>query len=395
MLLDLNHFKYINDTLGHPVGDVVLRQVSNRLQGVLRDGDTLARLGGDEFALLLPLVDDSRHAAERVAQKIQACFREPFMFGGNELYLGVAICITSYPENGQDSDTLVRRADMAMYTSKRDNIPYVFYKAGLEEPYRMQIHLISNIKKGLRQNEFELHYQPKLDLNTGETNGLEALIRWHHPEQGQLMPNDFIPLAEQMGLMKELTEWVMATALKQNREWYNNGICKPVAINVSARSFQDHNFVQSVKNAIEIAEVSPECLELEITENILMSNIDFAAKIIKSLSDIGVKVAIDDFGTGYSSLAYLKRLPIDHLKIDKSFVKNMDHDGNDAAIVMSVIDLGHNLGFKVVAEGVERHEPMLMLKNLGCDTAQGYHISRPMPTADVTSWLRQASRSLI
>lgn len=387
MLLDLNHFKYINDTLGHPAGDVVLRQASDRLKGVLRDGDTLARLGGDEFAILLPMVDDSKAAAEIVAKKIQACFKEPYMFSDNELYLGVAIGVTSFPENGEDSDTLVRCADMAMYTSKRGNIPYVMYKAGLDEPYSKQIHLVSNIKKGLRQNEFELHYQPKVDLISGETNGVEALIRWQHPEQGHLLPNEFIPVAEQMGLMKELTEWVMATALQQNRDWRGNGICKPIAINVSARSFQDHNFVQSVKNALEIADVPPDCLELEITENILMSNIDFAAKIIRSLSDLGVKVAIDDFGTGYSSLSYLKRLPIDQLKIDKSFVMNMDRDGNDAAIVMSVIDLGHNLGFKVVAEGVERLKPMQMLRSLGCDTAQGYHISRPMPTAEATNWL--------
>lgn len=390
MLLDLNHFKYINDTLGHPAGDLVLRQVSNRLQGVLRDGDTLARLGGDEFALLLPMVNDARAAAIKVAQKIQACFREPYMFGGNELYLGVAIGITRYPDNGQDADTLVRCADMAMYTCKRANAAYQFYQTGLDEPYRKQIHLVSNIKKALRQNEFELHYQPKVILSNGQTNGLEALIRWHHPEQGRLLPNEFIPVAEQMGLMKELTEWVIATALRQNKAWLGSGINTTVAVNVSARSFQDHHFVRSVKNALEMADVSADCLELEITENTLMSNIDFAADIIRSLSDIGVKVAIDDFGTGYSSLAYLKRLPIDQLKIDKSFVKNMDRDDNDAAIVRSVIDLGHNLGFKVVAEGVERPQPMQMLKNLGCDIAQGYHISRPMPTVATTSWLSQA-----
>ncbi len=205
-----------------------------------------------------------------------------------------------------------------------------------------------------------------------------------------MLPSDFIPVAEQMGLMKELTEWVIATALQQNKAWLDNGITTTVAVNVSARSFQDHHFVRSVKNALETAQVSPECLELEITENTLMSNIDFAADIIRALSDMGVKVAIDDFGTGYSSLSYLKRLPIDQLKIDKSFVKNMDRDENDAAIVMSVIELGHNLGFKVVAEGVERQEPMQMLINLGCDIAHGYHISRPMPAAAITGWLGMA-----
>ena len=387
LLLDLNHFKYVNDTLGHAAGDVVLCQVSHRLKEVLREGDTLARLGGDEFAILLPLADDGKLAAINVANKIQTCFNKPYFFGGNELYLGVAIGITTYPQHGDDADTLVRCADMAMYTSKRNHQPYQFYKSGLDEPYRKQIQLVSSIKNGLKQDEFELYYQPKIHLETGKTSGLEALIRWQHPTQGHLSPAHFIPIAEQMGLMKELTEWVIATALKQNQHWGNNGIHTPVAINVSARSFQDHNFVQSVKNALEISQTSPENLEIEITENTLMSNIDSAIKIIKSLSDLGIRISIDDFGTGYSSLSYLKRLPIDELKIDQSFVKNMDTDKNDAAIVMSVIDLGHNLGFKVVAEGVERKEPMQMLRDLGCDTAQGYHISRPMPTANVASWL--------
>jgi len=387
MLLDLNHFKYVNDTLGHAAGDVVLRQVSHRLEEELREGDTLARLGGDEFAILLPLVNEGESAAIKVADKIQDCFNKPYFYGGNELYLGVAIGITIYPQHGDDADTLVRCADMAMYTSKRNNQPYQFYESGLDEPYRKQIQLVSSIKNGLKQDEFELYYQPKIHLETGRTSGLEALIRWQHPTQGHLSPAHFIPVAEQMGLMKELTEWVIATALKQNQHWSSNGIHTPVAVNVSARSFQDQNFVQSVKNALELSQTSPENLELEITENTLMSNIDSAIDIIKSLSDLGVRVSIDDFGTGYSSLSYLKRLPIDELKIDQSFIKNMDKDKNDAAIVMSVIDLGHNLGFKVVAEGVERKEPMQMLKDLGCDTAQGYHISRPMPTANVASWL--------
>jgi len=387
MLLDLNHFKYVNDTLGHAAGDVVLCQVSHRLENLLRAGDTLARLGGDEFAILLPLVDNGKSAAIKVANKIQTCFNKPYFFGGNELYLGVAIGITIYPRHGDDANTLVRCADMAMYTSKRNNQPYQFYKSGLDEPYRKQIHLVSSIKNGLKQDEFELYYQPKIQLETGNTSGLEALIRWQHPTNGHLSPAEFIPIAEQMGLMKELTEWVIATALKQNQRWSRNGIHTPVAVNVSARSFQDHNFVQSIKNALEISQTSPENLELEITENTLMSNIDSAIDIIKSLSDLGIRISIDDFGTGYSSLSYLKRLPIDELKIDQSFVKNMDTDKNDAAIVMSVIDLGHNLGFKVVAEGVERKEPMQMLRDLGCDTAQGYHISRPMPTAAVAGWL--------
>jgi diguanylate cyclase (GGDEF)-like protein len=388
MLLDLNHFKYVNDTLGHPVGDTILHQVAQRLKGILRDGDTLARLGGDEFAVLLPLEESRQHPAQTVAKKIHNSFNEPYKYAETEIYLGVAIGIASYPDDAQDADTLVRRADMAMYVSKRNDLPYQFYEAGVDEPPK-QLQLISQMKQGLRKQEFELHFQPKINLANGHTAGAEALIRWSHPKHGTLMPDSFIPIAEKMGLINEVTDWVLASALQHSKRWRENGVHIPVAINVSARSFQDRNFFRNIQNALAIADASPDSLELEITENTLMSNIDYGAEVLRNLSKLGIAVAIDDFGTGYSSLSYLQRLPIDQLKIDRSFVQEMDNNDNDAAIVRSVIDLGHNLGIKVIAEGVERQDSMTILKNLGCDAAQGYHISRPMPATQFDSWLQE------
>lgn len=391
MLLDLNHFKYVNDNHGHPVGDNILHQAAQRLKNILRDGDTLARLGGDEFAVLLPLEDDRRHPAISVAQKIHSSFQEPFKHTSNELHLGVAIGIASYPDDAVDADTLIRRADKAMYISKRNDIPYQFYEAGADEPSK-QLQLMGQIKQGLQRHEFELHFQPKINLSSGETNGVEALIRWHHPKHGTLMPESFIALAEKMGVINEMTGWVLTAALQQAQRWRENGINIPVAINVSARSFLDPNLLKNIQNALIVADASPETLELEITENTLMANIDHGAEVLRALRKLGIAIAIDDFGTGYSSLSYLKRLPIDQLKIDGSFVQEMDHDDNDAAIVRSVIDLGHNLGIKVIAEGVERPDSMIILKELGCDAAQGFHIGRPMPAAQFHEWLQQTVR---
>ncbi len=385
MQLDLNLFKCINDTLGHSAGDVILRQVARRLKNSLRDGDTLARMGGDEFGVLLPQEDNSHQAAETVADKIQECFQHPYLYGGHKLYLGVSIGIAVYPDDSVEPETLVRWADIAMYTSKQNNSAYEYYTPELDEPSK-RLHLISQMKQGLHNQEFELHFQPKINLQDGETNGFEALMRWHHPQQGYLMPDTFIPIAEKMGLIHELTEWALADALKQSKAWHNLGIHAPVAVNLSPHSFQDKKFLKHILTALDMAETTPEFLELEITENTLMANIESAANILRALSKIGVAIAIDDFGTGYSSLSYLKKLPIDQLKIDKSFVIDMDNDENDAAIVRSVIDLGHNLGLKVVAEGVERQESISLLRELGCDSAQGFHIGKPMSFQQLSTW---------
>jgi len=390
MLLDLDRFKQINDTLGHLVGDAVLQQVANRIKKALRDSDTPARLGGDEFAVLLPTEDDGKHAARRVAQKIQECFAASFIHADSELDLGVSIGIATYPGDGEDADTLVRRADMAMYTSKRNDIPYQFYEQGLDESPQL-LRLMSQVKQALLNQEFELYFQPKIALSDNHASGVEALIRWNHPQHGFLMPGRFIPMAEKMKLINEVTDWVLVQALRQYKLWRAMGIHTPIAINVSASTILNRNFVQGIKSALDLAGISSDCIELEITEDTLMSNIDHCMETLKTLSNMGVTIAIDDFGTGYSSLSYLKRLPIDHLKIDRSFVQNMNNDDNDAAIVRSVIDLGHNLGIKVIAEGVEHLESLVMLKKLGCDAAQGFHIGRPMPAAHVDTWFQQAA----
>lgn len=390
MMLDLNHFKPINDTLGHPAGDTILKQVAARLKGALRESDTLARLGGDEFAVLLPAEDDCKHSALVVSRKLHDCFEAPFNHAGNELYLGVSIGIATYPKDGQDADTLVRRADMAMYASKRNNLPYQFYKKSLDEsPKRLR--LMSQLKRSLRNREFELHFQPKIALSDGQVSGVEALIRWNHPEHGTLMPDSFIPIAEKMKLINDVTDWVLVNALQQFKQWRKMDIHTPIAINVSASSFKDRNFLNNIQTALAIADVPPECIEIEITENTLMSDIDQCTDILKTLSKMGIAIVIDDFGTGYSSLAYLKKLPIDHLKIDRSFVQDMDHHNSDTAIVRSVIELGHNLGIKVIAEGVERMDSLKILKELGCDAAQGYHIGRPMPAEQVDAWFKAAA----
>jgi diguanylate cyclase (GGDEF)-like protein len=390
MFLDLNRFKQINDTLGHPVGDIVLKMVAERLKGALRSSDTLARLGGDEFAVLLPAEDDEKRSALTVAKKIQVCFDKPFIHAGHELYLGVSIGISAYPDDGRDSDTLVRRADTAMYMSKRNDLAHQFYEKDMDaSPKRLR--LMSQIKQGLRNQEFELHFQPKIALSDGRTSGVEALIRWNHPQHGILMPDCFIPMAEKMKLINDVNDWVLAKALQQFKQWRALGIHAPIAINVPASSFQDPNFLKNIRTALDAAEIPPDSVELEITENTLMSNIDHCTEILKSLSKLGIAIAIDDFGTGYSSLTYLKRLPIDHLKIDRSFVQDMNHDDNDAAIVRSVIDLGHNLGIKVIAEGVEHRDSLAILRELGCDAAQGFHIGRPMPAAQVDGWFKQAA----
>ena len=388
LLLDLNHFKYINDTLGHFAGDVVLEQVASRLRKCLRSIDTLARLGGDEFAILLPMVEDGKVAAEKVSKKVIECFHEPYVYESHELYVGVAIGISTYPDCGEDASALIKHADIAMYASKKGGIPYQYFEQGLEDNYSNQVHIMSQLKNSLRNNEFVLHYQPKVDLLTNTICGMEALIRWHHPEKGLLSPDQFIPVSEQMGFIHDITDWVLCAAIKQSQAWRESGVNVPVAVNVSARSFQDPKFIHHVREALQMAGATPECLELEITENTLMNNIEFCADNIKQLSDMGISIAIDDFGTGYSSLSYLKRLPIHQLKIDKSFIQNMDRDKDDSAIVLSVIELGHNLGLKVVAEGVERQESMLMLKELGCDAVQGFHIGHPMDHASLTPWLK-------
>lgn len=393
LLLDLNRFKYINDTLGHPVGDLILRMVAQRLKDVLRSSDTIARFGGDEFAVLLPSIDDGMVVAQRVAGKIQDCFQTPFKHGSHELHLGASIGISLYPQDGHDLAVLMRRADIAMYTSKRQHLPFQFHKPGLEEEYDRKLRIGGQIKEAILNHEFQLLYQPRMRMNGNGIDGVEALIRWQHPQQGMLTPDQFLPHAEQSGLMAELSDWILRSALQQAQDWRELGLNIPVSINISARSFQNQNFVASIKHALSNSNAPPQSLELEITENTLMNHSERSVKTVKELADIGVNIAIDDFGTGFSSLSHLKQLPVKLLKIDGSFINNMTHCTRDSAVVSSVIDMGHKLGFEVSAEGVEHLDTFTSLQHMGCDQAQGYHIGMPMVGDQLASWLQQQAKA--
>ena len=389
MLMDLDHFKEINDTLGHPAGDKVLIDVSQRLQTVLRKSDTLARLGGDEFGILLPHAKDGRYTAKRIAEKIQQAFVCPFHFEDNELFLGASVGITIYPEHGDDVATLMSRADVAMYGTKDTKDGYMFYEAKLDPHAQQNLLLSGDLRHALERNELVLHYQPKIDLATNTVMGAEALIRWQHPEHGLIPPDEFIPLAERTGLIRPITDWVIKTAVKQSKQWRNAGHEMRIAVNVSARSFQNsEGLAERIDSILKSLDMPADSLEVEITENLLMSDITNVFSMLKQISDLGVTIAIDDFGTGYSSLAYLKTLPLHTLKIDKSFVLDMATDENDAVIVRSTIDLAHNLGFSVVAEGIENAETLEILVELGCDGAQGYYFSKPLPADQFFDWMQ-------
>ena len=386
MLMDLDHFKEINDTLGHPAGDAILRLVAERLKAVLRDTDTLARLGGDEFAILLPEIKDGRKTAEKVAKNILASFKKPFLHAGQELYLGAGIGVTVFPEHGEEIDTLMSRADVAMYGAKHRDVAHVFYDAATDPHTPARLQLSGELRRALDQQEFELYYQPQIDLVQRRVVGVEALIRWRHPQRGILLPDQFIPMAERMGLINPITDWVMAEALKQCRIWRAAGCHLRVAVNMAGRSFQQPDLVEKILALLESVGTLPECLEIEITENVLMADIEHGAKILQRLNEAGITITIDDYGTGHSSLAYLKKLPLHTLKIDKSFVLDMARDENDAVIVRSTVDLAHNLGYRVVAEGVEDEETLDLLGVLGCDSIQGYFLREPESIADINEW---------
>ncbi len=396
MLMDLDHFKEINDTLGHLAGDEVLRQVAQRLRSVLRESDTLARLGGDEFAVLLSDAQATEAAATKVAKNILDCFVEPFWFDKSELYLGVGIGVAVFPDHGDDAGVLMSRADVAMYAAKHTDVGFLFYDPKTDPHTQERLQLSSDLRHALERNEFVLYYQPQIDIRSGSIIGVEALIRWNHPEHGMIFPDQFIPFAESTGLIGPITEWVLRTAIAQCKTWQTAGTELRISLNVTARSFQDPLLVDKLESLLSGGEtrLAPERIEIEITENILMVDIEHGAKAIGRLRDLGVSVAIDDFGTGYSSLAYLKKLPIHSIKIDKSFVLNMTEDDNDAVIVRSTIDLAHNLGFLVVAEGVETRDALDLLAVLGCDHAQGYHISRPLPADELILWIKNSSGSI-
>ena len=392
MVLDLDRFKTINDTHGHVAGDLVLQTVAVRLQDTLRASDTIARLGGDEFALLLPTIKDG-NTALLTANKVVQALRQPMPIDGLVLDVGASIGIALFPHDGVEKSELLRRADSAMYAAKRAGTGACLYAAthdigdaAAEERHLLQRELAAAIEGG---TQFLLHYQPKVDLDAGRINGIEALLRWDHPRHGLLYPDDFIPLAEESGLGTRLTTAVLDLALARCRSLQAAGHALTVSVNVSASNLRDETFPAIVTAALKRAGVLATSLELEVSETAIMLDPTRSIRTVTRLAEMGVQVAIDDFGTGYSSLAYLKKLPIAKIKIDKSFVIDMEARGAEAEIVRSIIGLGHSLGFNVVAEGVETQTAWNWLKMWGCNALQGYRLSRPMPEERLDGWLKE------
>jgi diguanylate cyclase (GGDEF)-like protein len=387
MILDLDRFKEVNDTLGHHNGDLLLQEIGARLRAGLRSADSVARLGGDEFGLLLPHVADGAEAIE-LGERIRTVLRRPFTLQGVTLDLDACIGVALYPEHGDDVDTLLQRADVAMYLAKDDHSGCELYAPERDEYSPHRLALAAELRRALDERELVLHYQPKADLGSGRIVAVEALVRWQHPEHGLLGPDQFIPLAEATGLVRELTLYVLDASLAQLRSWRDEGIDIRVAVNLSARDLYDLTLPETAARMLVERGVPASSLELEITESVIVADPMRARAILSRLSEMGVVLAIDDYGTGYSSLGYLKRLPIDQMKIDRSFVMQMADDRNDAAIVRSTVELARNLGLQVVAEGVETAAAWTHLKTLGCDFAQGYYLSKPVPAAEIDALVR-------
>ena len=385
MLLDLDRFKEINDTLGHQTGDAVLVHLAERLKEVARASDTVARLGGDEFALVLPGVEDASTALF-VAERIRRALDDPFVVDELTLELETSIGIAIFPRDGADIEQLLKRADIALYASKDSHVPVV-YATEHDLHSTEGLGLVAQIRKALEHDELFVQFQPEVELATGATRRVEALVRWNHPERGLLWPDSFIPLACQSALVRPITRFVLDTALQQCRAWKDAGIEVGVAINLAARDLSDSRLEEEVTEALRRWKVEPHMLELEIPESAVMSERERVHKMLARLSERGVRVAVDDFGSGYASLSHLKQLPVDVLKIDQSFVQNLGRNEEDDAIVRSTIDLAHSLGIVVVAEGVESEDVLARLRALGCDLAQGYCLARPAPAEDITAWL--------
>jgi diguanylate cyclase (GGDEF)-like protein/PAS domain S-box-containing protein len=384
LLIDLDRFKEINDTLGHHRGDLLLRQIGPRLKAALRPSDTIARMGGDEFGVLLPLSE--RRDATVVANKIIEALKEPFLIECLPISVEASIGIAISPDHGVTPDALIQRADVAMYLAKETNSGFIIYHPEQDRHSPRRLALMGELRYAIEKDQLFLLYQPKIDLKTNRVVGAEALIRWKHPERGVVPPDQFIIPAEKTGLIKPLTGWVLNAAFAQCMEWQKKGLKLKIAVNLSVRNIQDRRFYDQLLEIQKAHGISPDCIELEITESVIMADMAFAMERLTHLSEIGFQICIDDFGTGYSSLGYLSRLPVHQIKIDKSFVIQMKSDHN-RAIVKSTIDLGHDLDLKVVAEGVETEMVLKELTALGCDVAQGYYISRPVPEDEFKTWL--------
>jgi diguanylate cyclase len=384
LLLDLNRFKEVNDTLGHQYGDHLLLQVADRLRGSLRDSDSVARLGGDEFAILLPV--SGWEEAQAATQRVGAALHDPFSLYDIALDVDASIGI-ALAEPGDGVETLLRHADVAMYEAKTAHQPFARYESSRDDNNLSRLVLLGDLRRGITTGELTLHYQPKISTGTGTLSSVEALVRWQHPTLGLLWPDQFIPLAESTAIIHALTTEVLHLALSQARKWADAGRPIPVAVNISARSLLDPRFPAHIQELLDAHGVAPYLLSLELTETAVMTNHDLALTVLRALDSMGVSLSIDDFGTGYSSMSYLKTLPVKELKIDRSFVIGMAEDPDSAVIVRSAVDLGHNLGLTVVAEGVQDSITRSDLTDMGCDLLQGYQICRPIPARELELWI--------
>ncbi len=388
-MIDLDGFKTINDTLGHHYGDLLLQQVASRIQNLLRKSDTLARFGGDEFCILLPSIADRRHAVD-FARKVMAAMEQPFFFEEQPYKVGMSIGIALYPEHGSDDILLMRHADVAMYMAKKNHLDYIIYDAEQDKNSISRLSLMWDLRQALEQHELRLEYQPIFDLRSRRLDAVEILVRWHHPQRGLVMPAEFISLAEQANLIKPLTVWVLEEAIRQCRRWLEQDRDFRISVNLSPRSLQDREHPRRLMDIVESSRIPARRFIMELTESAIIADPQRAREILEDFNALGVCLAIDDFGTGYSSLSSLKKLPLDILKIDKSFIQDMTRNKDDFVIVQSTIELAHNMGLQVVAEGVASDEILQQLEELNCDKVQGFHLGRPLSAARLEYWLDES-----
>ena len=395
IFIDLDRFKNINDSLGHDAGDHLLIEVGKRFTDCMREGDTIARLGGDEFTIVLEDVKQIEDVSI-IAHKILNTMIEPFNIDGHEIYISPSIGITLYPIDDMDENNLLKNADAAMYKAKEGGRNcFRFYTADMNEHLVEKMQLEAKLRRAIENKEFQLHYQPKFNINSNEVIGAEALLRWYSPKDGMISPAQFIPLAEETGLINSITDWVVREASKQNSSWQKQGYMPiRMAINLSPRQFNQPNIARTIFNQIICSDLAPKYIELEITEGALMEDTERSSEILNELKKRGIHISIDDFGTGYSSLSYLKKFPLDTLKIDQSFVRGVMEDPDDAAIVSAVIAMGRSLRLNVIAEGVETVQQLNFLAAKGCNEAQGYLLGKPVPAKEFTQFLTKKNESI-